>query len=59
MHQTWYAGDAQVQSAVAQARQAAQQIRPTEQHLEQLSDLRSYLRSVGDAMNQMAQRQAA
>jgi hypothetical protein len=59
MHGTWHAGDAQVQSSVAQTRQAAEQIRPTEQHLEQLSDLRSYFRSAGDAIQQMAQRQPA
>jgi hypothetical protein len=57
MHQARHAGDGQVQQAVARTRQAAQEIRPTDQHLEQLSDLRSYFRSAGDAMRQMAERQ--
>jgi hypothetical protein len=56
LHQARHAGDGQVQRAVAQTRQAAQAIRPTDQHLEQLSDLRSYFRNAGDAMRQMAER---
>jgi chromosome segregation ATPase len=57
LHQAHHAGNQQVQSAVAQVRQAAEQIDPAEQHLEQLTDVRSYFRNAGDALNQMAQRQ--
>gem|GEM_PF-1771412 len=57
LHQAWHPGDGQVQSSVAQTRQAAQDIRPTDQHLEQLSDVRTYFRSAGDAMRQIVERQ--
>jgi hypothetical protein len=59
LHQAWHPGDQQVQRSVAQTRQAAQGIRPDDQHLEQLSDLRSYFRSAGEAMRQLAERPAA
>lgn len=57
MHQTWHAGDQQLRNEVSQVRQAAQQIDPADLHLEQLTDLRSYFRRAGDAMNSIAQRQ--
>jgi hypothetical protein len=57
MHQTWHAGDGEVQQHVGQVRQAAQQITPTDLHLQQKTDLRSYFRRAGDALNNMAQRQ--
>lgn len=57
MHRTWHAGDSQVQNSVSQVRQSAEQISTTDAHLDQLSEVRSFFRNAGDALNQMAQRQ--
>lgn len=59
MHQTWHAGNQQVSGAVQQTRQSAEQIQTTDAHLEQLTDVRSFFRSAGDAMQALAQRQPA
>jgi hypothetical protein len=55
MHQAWHAGDAQVQGSVTQVRQSAEQIRGGELQLDQKSELRSYFRNAGDALQRMAQ----
>jgi hypothetical protein len=57
MQQAWHTGDGQAQQHVTQVRQAAQEIAPADLHLEQLTDVRSYFRRAGDALNHMAQRQ--
>lgn len=59
MQRTWHVGDARIEGAVAQTRQAAEEISPTTQHLEQLSELRTYLRRAGDAINLIAQQRRA
>lgn len=46
---------AQAQGQVTQARQAAESIQPSQVQLDQMSEIRSYFRSAGDALQAMLQ----
>jgi hypothetical protein len=60
MHPRWHAGDTEVQTHVENVSQAAQRIEADDLlHDEQLTDVRSYFRAAGDALNAMAQRRPA
>jgi hypothetical protein len=53
VHQAAPAGATQAQSHVAQTRQAAERIQATDAQLDQKSEIRSYFRSAGDALQAM------
>jgi hypothetical protein len=57
MHQTWHSGNQQVQSAVQNIRQTAEQIQPAQLMTEQQPHLRSFFRQSGEALRAMHQGQ--
>jgi hypothetical protein len=55
MHQTWHSGNQQVQNAVQNIRQTAEQIQPAQQMTEQQTHIRSFFRQSGEALRAMHQ----